>query len=99
MIVSAASKTALPNIVNGKKTFERGEQPSKGVKRKLKLIPKDEENEETIKRLEEAAKKGFIKNTVWVSPGLPMLIFITTGLITALLLGDLVWALISFLLS
>ena len=79
--------------------LEDVEETEEGVKRKLKLIPKDEENEETIKRLEEAAKKGVIKNTVWVSPGLPMLIFITTGLITALLLGDLVWALISFLLS
>jgi prepilin signal peptidase PulO-like enzyme (type II secretory pathway) len=36
---------------------------------------------------------------VWATPGLPMLIFITLGLIVALLFGDIVWLLVRFILG
>ena len=36
---------------------------------------------------------------VWATPGLPMLIFVTLGLIVALLLGDLVWLLVRSILG
>jgi prepilin signal peptidase PulO-like enzyme (type II secretory pathway) len=35
---------------------------------------------------------------VWATPGLPMLIFITLGLIVALTAGDIVWIIISRIL-
>ncbi|MCK5563497.1 peptidase A24, partial [Candidatus Bathyarchaeota archaeon] len=33
---------------------------------------------------------GKIQNNIWATPGLPMLIFITAGLVIALVFGDLV---------
>jgi prepilin signal peptidase PulO-like enzyme (type II secretory pathway) len=32
-----------------------------------------------------------IDSYVWATPGLPMLIFVTLGLIVALFFGDIVW--------
>ena len=49
---------------------------------------------EEIRRIVDAFEKGFICNGVWVSPGLPLLVFITAGLIIALTFGDLVLAVI-----
>ena len=42
---------------------------------------------------------GKIDAYVWATPGLPMLIFVTIGLIVALLFGDIVWLLVSFILG
>ena len=42
---------------------------------------------------------GKISDGVWATPGLPMLIFVTVGLIIALSLGDIVWILVSHLLG
>jgi preflagellin peptidase FlaK len=67
------------------------ETPEKGFKRKLVLLPKDEGRDKIIQRLETAINAGTIKDKVWATPGLPMLIFVTAGLIVALLLGDIVW--------
>jgi preflagellin peptidase FlaK len=67
------------------------ETPEKGFKRKLVLLPKDEGRNKIIQRLETAINTGNIKDKVWATPGLPMLIFVTAGLIVALLLGDIVW--------
>ncbi|MGB9676076.1 MAG: A24 family peptidase C-terminal domain-containing protein [Candidatus Bathyarchaeales archaeon] len=66
--------------------------------RKLVVIPKDEERNTIIERLEKAAEKGKIQNTVWATPGLPMLIFITAGLIIALFIGDIIWICIDLIL-
>jgi preflagellin peptidase FlaK len=76
--------------------IENGET---GPKRKLVVLPKDEGREAIVKRLEEAVENGKIQNTVWATPGLPMLIFITAGLTIALLFGDIVWICISSLLG
>jgi preflagellin peptidase FlaK len=67
------------------------ETPEKGFKRKLVLLPKDESRDKIVQRLETAINTGNIKDKVWATPGLPMLIFVTAGLIVALLLGDIVW--------
>ncbi len=72
-----------------------GENSSDLLKRKLVVVPKDEGRDETIQRLSEAADAGKIDSKVWATPGLPMLIFITMGLIIALSLGDVVWVLVS----
>lgn len=71
-------------------------------KRKLIIstaIPKDEDRNITVKRLEKAVENGIIQDMIWATPGLPMLIFITAGLLTALIFGDIIWICIRFLLG
>ncbi len=69
------------------------------LKRKLVVIPRDEGREATVERLAEAVEAGRINDAVWATPGLPMLIFITAGLIIALLFGDIVWIIVSSVLG
>jgi preflagellin peptidase FlaK len=68
-------------------------------KRKLVIIPRDENRNATVERLAKAVETGKIQDNIWASPGLPMLIFITAGLITALFYGDIVWIFIRLLLG
>ena len=76
------------------------EQKENFGKRKLVVFPQDEEaQEKTIERLSNAVKSGNIDAYVWATPGLPMLIFVTLGLIVALTFGDIVWLLIKFVLG
>jgi len=66
--------------------------------RRLLIIPKEEKRGEIVNRVLKAASEGRIQNGVWITPGLPMLIFITAGLIVALFIGDIVWIILrSFL--
>jgi len=67
-------------------------------KRKLLVFPKDEEREDIVERLLKAADEGEL-NEVWATPGLPMLIFITAGLIVALAYGDIVWVVLASVLK
>lgn len=68
-------------------------------KRKLLVFPKDEERDEIVNRILAATKEGEKIDYVWTTPGLPMLVFITAGLVTALILGDFVWLIITHLLA
>jgi preflagellin peptidase FlaK len=68
-------------------------------KRKLIVIPRDETRDEIVGRLAKAAESGMIENRVLVTPGLPMLIFITAGLIIALFFGDIIWICVRLLLK
>jgi archaeal preflagellin peptidase FlaK len=63
-------------------------------KRKIVVVPKDEGRDEIVARLSKAADEGKIDSIVWATPGLPMLIFITVGLVIALSLGDVIWILV-----
>jgi len=74
-------------------TKETGED-----ERRLLVFPKDETQETIMARVLSAAREGKIQDGVWVTPGLPLLIFITVGLIIALFLGDFVWLLLQFIL-
>ena len=74
---------------------EDGETP---LERKLVLVPRDEGRDEIVGRLSKAVDSGKIDSYVWATPGLPMLIFITIGLIVSLLFGDFVWLLVSSIL-
>ena len=65
------------------------------LKRKLVVVPKDEGRDEIVGRLSKAVDSGKIDDNVWATPGLPMLIFVTVGLIVALLFGDVIWLLVS----
>ena len=79
--------------------LEDVENVENGLKGKLVVLPKDEGRDAIVERLSKAVENGKIQNTVWATPGLPMLIFITAGLIIALLFGDIIWICISFLLG
>ncbi len=67
--------------------------------RKLLVMPKDESREKIVERILNAERDGKIQNDVWATPGLPMLIFITAGLVIALVFGDLVWVLLRLVFS
>ena len=69
------------------------------LKRKLVIVPRDEGREKIVERLSKAAEESKIDGYVWATPGLPMLIFVTLGLIVALVLGDFVWLLVRFVLG
>ncbi|MEM3703216.1 MAG: A24 family peptidase C-terminal domain-containing protein [Candidatus Bathyarchaeia archaeon] len=75
------------------------EETEKGTRRKLLVLPKDGERSAIVERLEKAVEAGEIHDAVWATPGLPMLIFITAGLVIALVYGDIVWALIRLILK
>jgi preflagellin peptidase FlaK len=64
-------------------------------KRKLIVLPKDQGRNAVVDRLANAVRSGAIEDGVWASPGLPMLILITVGLIVALFSGDIIWTLVS----
>lgn len=78
--------------------LEDVEKTQDGIKRKLVVFPKDENRKAIIERLEEGVKNGEIPEKIWATPGLPMLIFITAGLVIALFYGDIVWGMVRFLL-
>jgi preflagellin peptidase FlaK len=73
-----------------------GENP---LKRKLVVVPRDEGRNEIVDRLSSAVDAGKIDDYLWATPGLPMLIFVTIGLMAALIFGDLVWLLVSSILG
>jgi preflagellin peptidase FlaK len=79
--------------------MEDVEEGEDALKRKLVVVPKDEGRNEIVERLSNAVKNGKIDDFVWATPGLPMLIFVTIGFIVALLFGDIVWLLVSFVLG
>ncbi|MEM2912625.1 MAG: A24 family peptidase C-terminal domain-containing protein, partial [Candidatus Bathyarchaeia archaeon] len=58
------------------------------MKRVLLVFPRDDGRDDIVKRVYEASEKGRIPEHVWASPGLPMIIFVTLGLILALFFGD-----------
>ncbi|MDH5783680.1 MAG: prepilin peptidase [Candidatus Bathyarchaeota archaeon] len=60
------------------------------AERRLLVMPKDENREQIVRRILDAARTGKIQNSVWATPGLPMLVFITVGLLIALVFGDIV---------
>ena len=67
-------------------------------KRKLLVFPKDEEREIILSRILKNIKAENLEGEIWTTPGLPLLIFITLGLIISLAYGDIVWILLSSLL-
>ncbi len=73
-----------------------GENP---LNRKLVVVPRDEGRDEIVERLSNAVDTGKISDSVWATPGLPMLIFVTIGLVVALIFGDIVWILVSYIIG
>jgi preflagellin peptidase FlaK len=56
-----------------------------------------EPDDEVLYRLEKAYSKGTIRE-IWVTPGLPFLIFITAGFLTSIIAGNLLFELIFILM-
>jgi archaeal preflagellin peptidase FlaK len=72
------------------------------VNRKLFLIPHfDEETkrDQLVERLSNAVDAKKIDAYVWTTPGLPQLIFVTLGLITAVVFGDVIWMIVGLFLG
>lgn len=51
-------------------------------------------DDSVLKRLEQLASKGLIDDLVWVTPGLPFMIPITAGFISAVVYGDMLFHLV-----
>ena len=79
--------------------MEDADNSSPDPKRQLVIVPHEESREKIVERLSNAIEVGKIDRFVWATPGLPMLIFVTLGLITALFFGDIVWLLVNALLG
>lgn len=62
--------------------------------RKLLVVPKDEDKSGIVGRIRKAVLEGRLPNGVWATPGLPLLVFVTVGLIVGLIYGDIVWVII-----
>ena len=75
------------------------ENPNSELARHLVIIPRDEGRDDIVKRLSEAVKTGKITDHVWATPGLPMLIFVTLGVVVSMLFGDIVWVLVTSFLG
>jgi preflagellin peptidase FlaK len=74
------------------------EDTEQKLKRKLIILPKDEGRNDIVARLNRGVKSGKIQDKVWATPGLPMLIFVTAGLVVALFFGDIVWTCVRLIL-
>jgi len=79
--------------------LEDVEVSEESVKRKLLVFPKDEERDEIVARILGNVGKDKLEGGVWVTPGLPLLIHITLGLLIALFYGDIVWILLGTFLK
>jgi preflagellin peptidase FlaK len=75
------------------------EDAENNLRRRLVTVPKDEGRDAVVERLDQAVKNGRIRDSVWATPGLPFLIFITAGLVLALFVGDIVWICIRLVLA
>jgi preflagellin peptidase FlaK len=78
------------------KIVDENETP---IRREIVIVPKDEGRTEIVSRLSNAVKAGKINGYVWATPGLPLLIFLTIGLMLALVFGDIVWLFITHILG
>ena len=79
--------------------LEDVEVSEESVKRKLLVFPKDEERDEIVARILGNVENEKLEGGVWVTPGLPLLIHITLGLLIAIFYGDIVWILLGTFLK
>jgi preflagellin peptidase FlaK len=71
---------------------EIADEPN-GARRRFHLFFSAEaEREQMVAELEKSLPKVGSPNEVWVSPGLPMLVFMAIGLVITLVLGDLIFS-------
>ena len=78
--------------------MERIVEDEKGAHSTLELYANaDVDHEELVSDFRESLQKVGSPQTVWVTPGLPLLLFILFGVVIALFLGDPLFALLSFI--
>lgn len=66
------------------------------ISRDFEFNPRiDLDRSKELAEIKRAAGSGLLRGGIWVSPGLPFLVFVTLGLAISLLLGDIVWSFIS----
>lgn len=63
------------------------------------FVDVEENQEKRVKELEGHVKKGLVPGEVWISPGLPMLVFFTLGYVLTVTLGDITFWLIKSLVQ
>lgn len=99
LVVVTGYKTSISKLKEKWHVYplEDIEETEKGVKRKLIVLPKDEGRTAIVDRLDKAINAGTIEDGVWASPGLPMLVLITVGLVVALFFGDIIWLFVNSL--
>ena len=67
--------------------------------RKLVIVAKEDGRDGIVQRLSKAIEEKRVDEYVWATPGLPMLIFVTLGLVVAVFFGDIVWLLVRAILA
>jgi len=71
-----------------------------GIERRLNLFVEAEvERQDLLGKLRPYVEKAVIPREIWATPGLPMLVFVTIGFVSALVLGDLIFSIISAFIS
>ena len=58
----------------------------------------DSDRQRQLGEIKAARDSGLLNGTVWASPGLPFLLFVTIGLLLSVLFGDIVWYAVSALM-
>jgi preflagellin peptidase FlaK len=99
LVLLTGYRVSIENLKDKWHVYPMEDLEENTLKRKLVVVPKDEGRDAIVQRLAKAVEEGKIENCVWATPGLPMLIFITAGLILALIMGDIVWICIRLLLG
>jgi len=60
--------------------------------RKMRLfVGSEADRDSVVGRLEKYASTGLVPGTVWVTPGLPMLVFISFGFVASFVIGDILF--------
>ncbi len=77
-------------------SYESGGEEWSDVKRKF-VLGGAEIDDETIEKLENYRTQGKISEDVWVTPGLPYMLFITAGFFIALFYGNLILSILTAL--
>lgn len=102
LVMITGYKVTIPKLKEKWHIFPMEDVEAEGeadLKRKLVVIPSEDGRDGMVDRLSNAVQAGKIDTYVWATPGLPMLIFITMGLIVALFCGDIVWLLVRLILA
>ncbi len=78
--------------------LESVDQQGSTVRRRFKFqLGIETDRQKELADLKAAVKSGQLHGSVWVSPGLPFLLFVTVGLGLSVVFGDMVWRALSVL--
>lgn len=76
--------------------LESVDQQGQELKRRFKFgLRVDVDPAKDMAKIRSAADSGMLHGTIWVSPGLPFVVFTTVGLVLSVLFGDIVWHAVS----